>query len=138
MKKNIFIGFYIFALTIILLSLFLFFYNTNKVISIEEIPIKFTITNEGIGFDLNLSALTFGAITAGGSARREITIENKNDFNVKAIIALDRGIARFIQVERLVYINSSEKLNLNVSVITKINDTLGEYNGSLLIKTIRI
>jgi len=57
------------------------FYYIFIVIKIEEISMDLTVGSK-VGFNTDRDALHFGTIYPGGESKRELKIENKNDFPI--------------------------------------------------------
>jgi hypothetical protein len=120
------------------LCLFAVAYSVYLVISapleIKTLDVKF-IVGQNAGFDLNKSILTFGRIIPGGSAVREVNIENNYNFSILIKAYASNNIAEYIDIEQeYLKINASGKKKIPVTVSLPVNISFGEYSGRLVFK----
>jgi len=131
-KKKLFFYFALF------LCLFVIIYSVYLIISApletKNLEVKF-IVGQNAGFDLNKSLLTFGRIPPGGSAVREINIENNYNFPVEIRVYASKNIAEYINIEQeYLKINASGKNKIPVTVNLPADMSFGEYSGRLVFK----
>lgn len=108
------------------------FIRLSGIVEIRELDASI-IVSDRIGFDLNSTALTFGAIIRGGSSTREISIENNFGFPIEAEIYGKGDTARFISPFEE-HIEKDEKKSIKINAFVPEDAVSGEYKGKVIIK----
>ena len=91
-------------------------YTNNKILKMEIIPMSVTF-GDRVGFNItNESFLSFGVISEGLSAERNITIENNYQFPVVVSLISNGEISEFISYPRKFYLNKGEKQSVIINV----------------------
>lgn len=114
------------------------FFLSYRVLNIETIPTSFSV-GERPGFDLNLTALTFGQVVPGNGASRDITIDNSFDKPVKIEINSKGEISKYLIVSENDFVlqpGEVKEVSFSIFVPEEINwDT---YSGEVKIKSLRV
>jgi len=129
MKKKLVI--FIFALSVIL---FLTALYINSFIVLEKKEIIATLSiGDTAGFDVNATALTFGTITSGSSAYRNLTIENNYNFPIKVKFDVKGNITEFLIFDKIIYLDAGEKKFIRINTIVPVNESYGDYSGKIIV-----
>ena len=106
----------------------------NPIIETKNYDVLFLVRNGGIGFDLNNTALTFGAVNPGGSATRSIEINNNRAFPVEVRFSLSKEIEEYIKIEKeSYYLGVNETLNIPIVLSVPVKIKEGSYKGKIVI-----
>jgi len=127
----------LFALSILLVgaSLILLFVLPKE---IDFVDVYFNVKKGTSGFNLNSSALTFGTVSPGGGAVRNITLINDEDREVKIKVFISRNIADFIIATPDEFsLGPWEKQELRFKLIAPLGTEEGEYQGRIKIETFK-
>ena len=90
-----------------------------------------TVTQSGVGINLDTDAIWFGSIPLGGSAKRPINISSSK--NSRVIIRAEGVLADWMIVsENKFRIVSNEKKEVDIFVSVPTDAPLGFYNGKLV------
>ena len=128
MEKKLVI--FIFALSVIL---FLTALYINSLIVLEKKEIIATLSvGDTAGFDANATALTFGTITSGSSAYRNLTIENNYNFPIRAEFDVKGDIKEFLIFDKIIYLDAGEKKFIRINTIIPVNESYGDYSGKIV------
>ena len=121
-------------LFIISILVFLFTLYTNSLLVLEkkEIPV-FLKVGEVAAFNLSATELSFGTITPGSNARRNITLKNEYDFPVKFEFRAKGDAKKFLLFEKRIYLETGEIKSIEIKVIIPKNEEYGDYSGKLII-----
>lgn len=84
------------------------------------------------GFDLNDSALTFGAIASGGSSTRNVIFKNNYEFEVIVYITSVGNISALLSHEQGIVIGSGEEKKIGISAGIPLDFERGFYDGEVL------
>ncbi|MDP3027591.1 MAG: hypothetical protein Q8N63_07845 [Nanoarchaeota archaeon] len=133
-EKLIFILIAILILAFIL-NIYLFI-SLSRIIETRELYASIIVSDK-IGFDLNLTALTFGEVIRGGSSEREVNIENNFGFPIEVDIYGKGDIKKFI-IPFKDKIEKDKKKNIVISASAPLNADFGEYFGEVVIKIKKI
>ncbi|MBU3913334.1 MAG: hypothetical protein KKE50_04535 [Nanoarchaeota archaeon] len=96
------------------------------------------VVSERNGFDLNNSALIFGEILPGGSASREVFIENSYNKSVRIRIYSVGNISKLLSgFEENFVLGRNETKKVGFSVYAPRNAELGVYDGKIVIEVRR-
>lgn len=133
-KKNTLL---IILLVIILLSGIFLFSNLIDYLSVlekKEIYASITVSDH-YGFDVNGSALKFGAVPpGGGSASRNLDIKNNYDTKVKIRFYVNGNIGKFMEISENDFIlKKGENKTINFVVVIPQGTGYGFYDGKVLI-----
>jgi hypothetical protein len=132
-KRQYYIVAFLF-LVIIVLSIFLYS-NLIDYISIIEKKELYTklVVSDKYGFDLNGSALIFGALTPGGSTiNREINLLNPHNVNTKVYIRCFGPICKYIDVsENEFFLLSGQTKSISFRASVPDNTPFGTYEGKI-------
>mgnify|MGYP001618538451 CR=1 FL=1 len=123
------------TLIIIIISGTILYSNIRDYLSIIEKKVVYAKVNIGdhIGFDLNSTALTFGMIPSGGSASRDITLQNIHNNSVKIQIYITGYIKDFISAsENNFILNDNESKNITFTVAAPKNTPSNSYDGNVI------
>ena len=126
-EKLIFILIAILILAFIL-NIYLFI-SLSRIIETREFYASIIVSDK-IGFDLNLTALTFGSILKGGSATRGISIENNFGFPIEVEIYGKGDIKKFI-IPIKDKIEKDEKKSIKIVAFVPEDTEFGKYEGSI-------
>ena len=128
MKKLAFTLF-TFAVFIFLLSLVGFFVR-EKPLQKEVFYVSVNVSDK-IGFDLNDSALTFGNVIKGSSARRSIVFSNDYSFPVSVEVSVQGEIEEIISSDKVIFFEAGEVENIPFVVTPNENMPDGFYSGNV-------
>ena len=129
-KISFFIIFiFIFCILLLLISLYL-----NSIILLDKKEILTTLKiGDVAGFDVNKTALTFGTITPGTNAKRNLTIENTYDFPVKFEFKVRGNIEKFLAFKKEVHLEPGEKKHVEFLTINPLKEDYGDYSGNIVV-----
>jgi len=121
-------------LFIISILVFLFTLYTNSLLVLEkkEIPV-FLKVGEVAAFNLSATELSFGTITPGSNARRNITLKNEYDFPVKFEFRAKGDAKKFFLFEKRIYLAPYEKKNIEINTIIPSGENYGDYSGKIIV-----
>lgn len=128
-KNKLIILMFVISLIIFLLILYL---NSLMILEKKEIITTLMIGNK-TGFDLNTTALTFGRITFGSSAQRNLIIKNQYDFPIKVEFSVKGDIKKFLVFEKIVPIEVGEEKTISITAINPIDTEYGNYSGKMIV-----
>lgn len=126
MKKRIIYGLVVVLVLLVFTNVFIYFYH--KPIEQRSLEASFFV-RENAGFDLNSTALTFGAIPRGGSSSRSVTIDNDYERNVRVDVKVSRDIADYVFADQPIYLSKGESANVSFSAIVPEDMPYGNYSG---------
>ena len=133
-KKNINLLHYMIIIILIAILVFLVFNLLDNIyLDKKEIYASFS-ASDIMGFDLNSTALTFGFLTPGNSASREIFLENRfeKDLNVKIIV--NGEISKFLRIsEENFILIPKERKKIGFSIYAPKDILLKKYEGKVII-----
>jgi hypothetical protein len=119
------------VLFLIIVIVFFVFNLVNNFLILEKKEIYTTvIVSDHVGFDLNTSALTFGMVQFGGSARRRIVLTNDFDREIKVVVKARGDISDYLVVsENDFVLGSGEERQVYFFVEVPSGIDSGEYDG---------
>jgi len=126
---------FVFSLFLFFSSLFGFFF-AHKPIQTNTFYASVNVT-DGIGFDINSTALTFGNVVRGGSSNRNINLLNDYPFPVVAVINAQGKIAPLLHFDNPIYIGSNESRKLSFNVIAPVSYDENFYSGNVTVELYR-
>ena len=94
------------------------------------------VTKDRGGFDLNISALTFGKIASGGSASRDISFWNGYGFPVILEISSSGSIKNILSYDNDILASANETKRIGFSVSASNETKIGFYEGYVTIKVV--
>lgn len=116
-------------------------YLATQVERAYEMPMSMTVIegSKKAGFDLNLTAVTFGRISPGMGVTRYFTIDNTGDRPVKAIIKAYGDITPFVTITPLTQIITPEQRQGKVEAEATVPQGTppGSYTGRLVVIVLR-
>jgi hypothetical protein len=108
-------------------------YNYLKPSEIQTIDMYLTVGNY-TGFDVNISALTFGTIAPTGSAKRTINITSIADKKQKVCIKAQGELKQWTTIsEKTFILNKDESKEVEIKVKVPSTAEYRKYNGTLKI-----
>ena len=117
----------------ILLVFCLLFHYCFSVLEKKEIYAK-VILSDHYGFDINGTALIFGMTTPGGSASKEVTLENNYGRDVKVQFLVRGDIADFMKIsENNFILGKNEGRNVTFTISTPSSSKYGVYEGKVIV-----
>jgi len=133
-KKKGLIVLILFAI-ILILGIYLFgnLIDYVSVLEKQEIYTKVIVAGN-IGFDINNSALIFGAVMPGGSSSRELNITNNHNQNVQIEVYSKGDIKDFLSIsdnDFRLRIGESRKVDFSVSI--PFDAEYGTYEGEVIV-----
>lgn len=131
-RRNSWLIFLIIILSLVIVANVNSLYRMLSIIEVKELEASLIISDIA-GFDLNKTALTFGAIIPGSSATRIISMENNYEFPMEVFIYGKGEVRQFIIPGREV-IGAGEKRKIGVTVRAADNAKFGNYTGKVLIE----
>lgn len=143
MKQKTIIVFLIIAFLLVFFIAFLnkdrIILNRNELIHIQEKPISFRIVEERIiSLNTGNDSLDFGRIMRGNTVDKDITIINPFKIRVKVFVDFSGGISNFTRIsENNFTLGIDNKKKINLKIIIPKNSTIGNYNGSMIVKMFR-
>ena len=126
-KNKIIVLLFIISLLVFLLTLYI---NSLLVLEKKEIPV-FLKVGEIAAFNLSATELSFGTLTPGSNARRNITLKNEYDFPVKFEFHAKGDAKRFLLFEKKIYLEIEEEKSIEIKVIIPKDEEYGDYSGKL-------
>ena len=126
---------FVFSFFVLLFSIGGFFF-AHKPIQTNTFYASVNVT-DGIGFDINSTALTFGNVVKGGSSNRNINLLNDYPFPVVAVIRVDGDISPLLNYEDAVGIKSNESKKLSFNVIAPVSYDENFYSGNVTVELYR-
>jgi len=130
-KGNIKLSIIIFIFILIVLSFFTAIYLFFSPLERQIIEVRFSIADY-VGFEPNLSVLSFGAIVPGGSLQRFITIRNDYKYPVKVKVLMSKQIRSFLSLNAPEVLMPGENRTLSVVVYAPENAKFGKYEGKIV------
>ncbi len=100
----------------------------------QTIPIRITV-GEYAGFRVDNNTIDFGTLPKGSTAEREITI--KVDDESEVILTVE-GIVFVMPRDNLLLVNAGAPQKVTIVAAVPPNQTLGEYQGTLVIRSKKI
>src|SRR3989344_3333689 len=116
----------------ILVFLFTLYINSLLVLEKKEIPV-FLKVGEVAAFNLSATELSFGTITPGSNARRNITLKNEYDSPVKFEFRAKGDAKKFLLFEKRIYLAPYEKKNIEINTIIPSGENYGDYSGKIIV-----
>ncbi len=111
-----------------------FIYRTinpfSEALKIENVDVSFAI-GEQSGFNLNKTALTFGTITPGGSAIRNVIVGNNFQFPINVKVFVPKHMTQFLTVEDNLFVRPDESIKIPVTLQASQYAKFGNYFGKL-------
>ena len=127
-NNTIFLIIIILVLSTILL-LFVIWNDIEK----KELTLNFVV-GEKLGFDLNSSALTFGSVTQGASASRDLILKNYYKKKVFVTVFSSKEISEMVTIsENSFYLLPDEEKKVSFSVYVNKNSSYGAHEGKVKI-----
>ena len=121
------------SLVIVLIAFFIIINQGRGIIERRSYYARINVTDY-YGFDLNGSALIFGAVMPGGSASRTVSIENKYGREIVVNSYISGNISQFIFVsEKDLIIEKDGVKNLSFTARVPGNADFGVYEGEISI-----
>lgn len=137
-RRIIYLVYSVFFISFLFLVLSLFFYFLFKVpINSYTLFASTAVAPDGIGFDLNDSALTFGVVGPGGTSMRQLSFANNYSFPVKVELVVNGELRNLIEYSVFTKVKSGEKVLIPLTVIAPGNATYRNYTGSVDILVLR-
>ncbi len=130
-KRNVFL-YIIAAVTLILLAISAYFVFLEPV-ETRGIDVSFIVA-KNLGFDINVSSLTFGKAPPGSVSIREIDINNNRDYPVKILFSMSRNLENLLFLEPNVTIMPYKEIHFPVSLKIPEDMPYGNYFGKLILK----
>ena len=131
-SKNLkLVVYFVFILSVVLFLISLVGLFVDGSLEARRYYASVTVGDRG-GFDLNDSALTFGAIMPGGSSARSVSFENNYDFDVIVYITSEGNISDLLSYEQNVTVGAGEKKDIGISVGVPLDFEMGFYDGEVL------
>lgn len=124
------------SLLFLLIVLIIFFYKQSKVIETKIYPIKFNITENKVGLNIEES-LFFGNVRRSTQGIKQINISNNKNYPIEIYNRVIGEVAPFIMVEPYLIIPEKTITVINVTVISTNESSLGHYEGELIMKAYR-
>jgi len=115
------------ALVLFLFSIWMW---VSRPLKTDVLKVEFAV-GETLGVNLDSSSLNFGRVTLGGSAVRNVNIENNYGFPIKIKIFADKNIAEFITTEPSLVLQTGESLKLPVTLQIPEDMDFGNYSGKI-------
>ena len=115
------------SLVALLFSLYLF---QKQIIDRGEVFASMII-GDSAGFDLNLTALTFGRVIPGSSSDRRLTMNNAYPFPVILEFSSEGDITEFLTYNETVYVAPYESKNITFLVKAPLDAKKGVYTGKV-------
>jgi hypothetical protein len=110
-------------------EIFTKFPSSSQILNKKTIYSSFIISDHA-GFDLNSTALTFGMITPGGTAKRSIILTNDFDKDIKVTIESKGNISGYlIASENEFILLKKEKKKIEFSILSPSSINSGKYDG---------
>jgi hypothetical protein len=124
----------VFILVILIIISIINIHFNSGIIEKKKFYAKIIVSGEYYGIDLNSSALTFGAVMPGGSASRNIVIENKYSCDIKIETYATGNIKDFIIVsENNFVLGKDEAKTVSFIVGVPKDAAFGTYDGEIYI-----
>lgn len=130
-KNNILSVLAIVAVGLGLASLLFF---PDRPLAVEEYDVRFEIIEEGGGFDVNTTALTFGNLNPGGAAVRKIIARNEYDFPVIVKIMISRNLDGILISEPEYVLVAGEEKEISFTLYPPEDMSPGKYEGSVRVE----
>lgn len=122
----------LFVVAVIFVGVSLFFsVNKERPIQVKEFDVTFIVQESGIGFDVNSTALTFGALNPGGGGMREINVKNDYSYPVEMRLYVSEDIVSVLGVERSYVFQAGEEREIPVSISIPSDFPVGNYSGTV-------
>jgi hypothetical protein len=102
----------------------------RRALKVEKVDVSFAIGEYG-GFNLNKTALTYGTITRGGSAVRNVIIGNEYSFPIIVKVFASGSLVQFLTVEENLSLEPGESRKVAVAVQAPRDAEFGNYSGEL-------
>lgn len=129
-NKKIIISLFIVFLLIFVLNIYI---ASKKLLQSVEYDVQFEVTDFGIGFDVNTTALTFGFLNAGGSAERQIYVKNEYNFPIRVETELTDNLAQVISTNSPIFIEDGADSFVTIRLSVPEDFPEGDYSGKLRI-----
>ncbi len=113
---------------VLLASIFIYFY-ANASLAEGSFRVSVNLTEDTGGFDVSPGALSFGKVPIGGSATRNILIENKYSFPIYVESDVEGTVEDLILFNNLKKVESYQNISISVSAFGRRNFPLGNYEG---------
>lgn len=118
------------AVIIFLLSVFALI-SKGKVVDTIVFPAKLNVSSTTVGFDINITALTFGKVNQGGSATRNVIFYNDYNSPVKLNIQSEGTISPLLTYEKEVFAEINESIKIPFKVDVQQSTPQGMYYGNV-------
>jgi hypothetical protein len=117
--------------------LFLYFSVPAPVVS-KVYETSFSVRPGMVGFDVNSTALTFGAIPPGGAGTRKLIVNNTEDYPVVVKIFASDEIADFYTAPVNITLGAGEGMKIPISVTVPEYVFEGNYSGNVKVEIHRL
>lgn len=115
----------------LLLIVFIAWSFFNRPLLVQDLPVTFSIGKYN-AFNLTREQqLSFGMVTPGGLAVRDISIINNNSYEVEVKAFADKNIADYIEIKQPLILEAEEIRNVSVAVRAPENAFYGDFSGKL-------
>jgi len=121
----------IFAAVLLASSFYLFRVTETKIFDV-----KFFVGPD-FGIDLDTSVVAFGMVVPGGSATRELKIDNSHPYPIRVSLFASSNINKFISADYNFTISPGESRLLPVTLFVPKETQEGEYDGKLTVSLYR-
>ena len=130
--------YFIFALSLILfiLSVAAYYLFTFPLDS-YKLHTSASVALDGIGFDVNDSALTFGIVSPGGTSLRKVSIVNNYKFPVRVKAISNGEIELLLKYPTITRIEPGENASIPVTFFAFDNSSYVNYSGSIELLVLR-
>lgn len=115
------------------------FYSLYNNLGIAYVPMRARLIDfKGIGLAADADKLNFGSIPLSGTAERYITLTNEKDFKIRVQLAITGNISKIVYANITDFVlKPNETQQISFVAFHPRNATIGEYNGTLVIKYTR-
>lgn len=119
---------------ILTLVLILFVFSilgwVTRPLETETLKVSFTV-GRSIGFNVDTDELNFGKVTPGGSATRNIIIENEYENPVKVRIFISKNIANFVFARNNYVVSPKATTKIPITLKVPGDMDFGNYTGKI-------
>lgn len=118
------------SLFVSLVLLYQAFSLHKGIVETRTLRVSFQILN-GLGSELNADSLSFGALPAGSSATRRISIQNVYDFPIVVNFSASKSIVDYLSIDEVGIIEPGTSKLIGVTMYLPSTLAMGNYSGTL-------
>lgn len=120
------------SLLLLLVILIIFFYKQTKIVEIKTYPIRFNVTENQVGINIDRT-LDFGAVKRPGQATKQFNVSNNKEYSINIYNEI-KDVGNFININPYIVVPPKTNTVINVTVVVDRNAMLGHYEGELIMK----